>query len=100
MFSKYANVPVRYWADSCCKSYCKMRQSSRESVTLFCNVLYCSCMYDVRVIGVLVVTITEEIKGEAKMSSFQESSLFPSVSLSLSTSSVECMYLPEEGGGL
>ena len=76
-----------------------MRQSSRESVTLFCNVLYCSCMYDVRVIGVLVVTITEEIKGEAKMSSFQESSLFPSVSLSLSTSSVECMYRFAGGGG-
>ena len=33
------------------------------------------------------------------MSSFQESSLFPSVSLSLSTSSVECMYRFAGGGG-
>ena len=56
-------------------------------------------MYDVRAIGVLVVTITEEIKGVAKMSSFHESSLFPSVSLLLSHPPLNvCIDLPEKGG--
>ena len=45
--------------------------------------------------------LLHQIEGRevAKMSSFHESSLFPPVSLSLSTASVECMYIYRRGGG-